>query len=553
MNKFKVSLLSMFFIVLTVSVIAVATTLLLTKKSPIAYIAGDFVQDMFDPSFLTPNELAKEREKNLAVRNTAVDMASLSTLVEENPLLADIQGEEIHGYLQDLTEFSQKSKADGEVLWGRIQGSKYEYEASKYVEQHFKNVGIDDIRFERFKVQNPLWRPAAIELSVNNNQDEKIKFNSAMTAFPSGVTEVSGLTAPIEYVGLGTRADLRGKNLEGKIALLYVRAWEGVLLHSGHLASLRLVKQHGAAGVILWLDLPGNNQYAAQLFSSEGFLTEVPWTNIGYEDGLYLRKLIEHSPVDQPPQVTLTVNGTMESDLMSQNVIAELPGNSDKTIMITAHIDGFFNASLDNGTGVAALMTLARHYSDIPQNQRPYNLLFVVTGDHEQAGHGGIVDYVKNNKDEFDDVKLIVQLEHMASPGVNKELNQASLTNTEASRILMVTNRSPWLVDLFTSAATRYGIVMGKSVMQEYAGDVAGVFDSGIPAVGWIEAGYFYHNSADSPDLISAVALRNMTQAYAEVINKVGEGGIDLVNENGKPSPPPIYDSEELFFFLSQW
>ena len=374
-----------------------------------------------------------------------------------------------------------------------------------------------------------------------------------MTAFPSGVTAPEGLSAPIVYVGLGTRADLRGKDIKGKIALLYVRVWEGVLMHSGHLAALRLVKQYGAAGVILWLDLPGNNKFAAQLFSPEGFLTQVPWTNIGYEDGLYLRKRIERSPIDDPPVVNLKVVAKMRGDLKSQNLFGVLPGRDTRTIMITAHIDGFFNAALDNGTGVSALMALAHYYSKIPRSQRPYNLLFLVTGDHEQSGSAGILNFVKNHPDMMARTKLIIQLEHMASAGIVKELNVATRTNSETSRMLMVTNLSPWLIKHFTRAAADYGIVMNQGIFQEYAGDVEGLSKSGIPAAGWIEAGFFYHNEADSPDNISPAALQNMTRAYASVIGEIGRAGIEQVSKNGKKSPPPIYDSKELLFFLSQW
>ncbi len=534
--------------------ITVAVTLFFTQSGKITYLLGDILQNLHDPSFLPPEQLQAARDRNIQVRNKMIDLPSLSTNIPNDDKYKDISGDEIHQYLRELTEFSQQSKAEGEVLWGRIQGSKYEYEATQYVAEKFTQWGLKDVSIERAPVREPVWRPTAIELTIKGGDDHPdYTLKSAMTAFPSGTTPAEGLTAPIEYVGMGTRADLRGKDLKGKIALLYVRAWEGVLLHSGHLAAVRLVKQHGAESVILWLDLPGNEKYAAQLFSQDGFLTEVPWTNIGYEDGLYLRKRLEHSAADNPPKVNLKIVGSMRENLKSQNLIAQLPGNSDKTIMLTAHIDGFFNATLDNGTGVSALMTLAHYYSQIPENQRAYNLLFLITGDHEQSGAGGIHNFIEKHPDLLAKTELIVQLEHMASPSITKELNVLSKTNTEASRMLMITNLNPWLIERFTEAATRYGIVMGQSIFQEYAGDVEGMSESGIPAVGWIEAGYYYHNEADAPENISAEALQNMTRAYASIIDQIGESGIERIREDEVASPPPIYASDELFFFLSQW
>ena len=170
-----------------------------------------------------------------------------------------------------------------------------------------------------------------------------------------------------------------------------------------------------------------------------------------------------------------------------------------------------------NGTGVSALMSLAHHYSQIPQAERPYNLLFLITGEHEADGKAGMVKFAKKHPELIDKTKLVIQLEHMASPGVSGEANLLTLTNTENARLLMITNVSPWLVEHMTQAASDYGIVMLQNVFQEYAGDIKGLLDTGIPSIGWIETGYFYHNSADSPDNISAASLQNMTRAYASM------------------------------------
>ena len=40
-----------------------------------------------------------------------------------------IKGDAIHEDLEALTEFSRESKRDGNLLWGRIQGTKYERRA----------------------------------------------------------------------------------------------------------------------------------------------------------------------------------------------------------------------------------------------------------------------------------------------------------------------------------------------------------------------------------------------------------------------------------------
>jgi len=509
-----------------------------------------------DPSFMVPEKLDARLEGIFKSRMNAADLGSLSEQVKGGDGYEDIKGEDIHRYLRELTQFSQQSKADGNVLWGRIQGSKYEYQATQHVENYFKAWGLENIKTERFPVFRPVWSPTTIELTIKGEGKQKdVRLMTAMTAWPSGATSDEGLTAPIEYVGLGSPADLRGKDLTGKIALLYVHTFEGVLMHGGYGPAIRLAKEYGAAGVILWYDAPGNDTYAGVMYDRTGIMKKTPWTNIGYTDGVYLRKRIEQSDLDKPPMVNLKVVGTMRSDLTSQNLLAELPGNSDQTIMITAHIDGFFNAALDNGTGVAALMALAKHYSRIPQDQRPYNLLFLVTGDHEATGAGGMINYIKKHKKDLKKIALAIQLEHLASPGVTKEMNMLTLTNSEAPRMLMVTNQSPWLNKVFMDAANRYGIVMQQGSISEYAGDIKGLKMAKIdvPAAGWIEIGHYYHNASDSPELISRHALQNMAHAYASIIDKIGEDGLKGIREGAKTSSNKFSSSEDGLLMQSLW
>jgi Zn-dependent M28 family amino/carboxypeptidase len=285
----------------------------------------------------------------------------------------------------------------------------------------------------------------------------------------------------------------------------------------------------------------------------EGPMTDVPWVNIGFQDGLYLRKLIEHSDPEKPTVVNLTVTGTRTSDGTSQNLIAKLPGTTDETIIITAHIDGFFHASLDNGCGVAALMALAKFYSGIPKDQRERNLVFLVTGHHETTGMSGSSHFAKNHTDILEKTALILQLEHMVSPLVTKELNILTTGNTETPRKLFISNQSPALIKHFKDATREYGIVMDKSVMAAYAADVEGFYGTGVPAAGWLEAGYFYHSEDETPDMISAQAYENIIKANAFVIDRVNTQTREQLEAGQKDTPPIIYDSEDILFLMSMW
>jgi Zn-dependent M28 family amino/carboxypeptidase len=208
--------------------------------------------------------------------------------------------------------------------------------------------------------------------------------------------------------------------------------------------------------VIVWLDLPQNGRLAARCGDDAH---KIPWVTIGNYDGYYLRKVIDHSGPDNPPMVRLMVNGEMDEYRSSQNVLAELPGATDEWVILTAHVDGYFNATLDNGSGLAAMMTLARYYAQKPRSERKRNMLFLAAGDHEVPGAGGTVHFAKNHADILEKTAVIYQLEHISSIAESEELAAFSLLNTENPRGIMVTNMSPLLLDLFIEAADRYGVV----------------------------------------------------------------------------------------------
>ena len=150
--------------------ISIVATLYFSAPDQLRNFAGEMIQDFYDPSFHIPAEIGQKRKANIAVRVKNMELPSLSARVTAGKEYEQITGQEIHRYLRELTEFSQKSKKDGNILWGRLQGSKYEYEATKYVADHFRRWGLQDVNIERAPISKPVWRPSAIELIVRGKR-----------------------------------------------------------------------------------------------------------------------------------------------------------------------------------------------------------------------------------------------------------------------------------------------------------------------------------------------------------------------------------------------
>jgi Zn-dependent M28 family amino/carboxypeptidase len=97
---------------------------------------------------------------------------------------------------------------------------------------------------------------------------------------------------------------------------------------------------------------------------------------------------------------------------------------------------------MDNASGTAMMLDIARHYAAMPQARRPRTLVFLTTADHHHGSAG--VQWVRDNYD-FSKVALIVNSEHPS---------QTLLYNLDAG--LMTATRSVRGAGM-SAAATRCG------------------------------------------------------------------------------------------------
>jgi Zn-dependent M28 family amino/carboxypeptidase len=113
-------------------------------------------------------------------------------------------------------------------------------------------------------------------------------------------------------------------------------------------------------------------------------------------------------PVTLPARASFTVNNSVRR-VKSQNVVAKLEGSDpqlkDQVLVYTAHWDHLgkdpklqgdqvFNGALDNATGTAGLLELARAYSKLPVAPRRSVLFLAVTA--EEQGLLGSKWYAEN-------------------------------------------------------------------------------------------------------------------------------------------------------------
>src|SRR6185312_5884336 len=216
------------------------------------------------------------------------------------------------------------------------------------------------------------------------------------------------LNLDVVYVGLGSEADFAGRDVRGK-AVLLVKA--SLSRQAGPPGILKRAEDHGAAA-ILSTDLRGAND-TEQAYRAP---TKVPTFLLGTKDADTIRELIGNAPANDPPHILIRLDADWVSNQKSYLVWGTLPGETDETIYVIAHRDGWFDAAGDNASGVASMIGLVEYFAKLPRNQRRRTMIFIGTDGHHniRPGEFGNEWLVANRAKLFSKTALMINDEHPA-------------------------------------------------------------------------------------------------------------------------------------------
>jgi hypothetical protein len=491
----------------------------------------------------TPEERQAAREKARAAF-PELGFGQLPLIGPARADYPDIQGAKIHAWVRDFVGFAEQSRRDGNLLWGRICGTKYQHETAAYIQKKFAEFGLQKIHADTF-TRNAQWWPTKSRVTVvldgAGGRSEYV-LRSAFPAPPSTSTPPGGIEAEVVDVGLGRPVDLAGRDVRGKIAVLRSQPYLGTiyLMYSGQTVPAKLVKM-GAVGVITIIEAPGN----AQTFLYDGFAEGAPAYALGGDDGNFLEDLAGRADPGKL-RVRIELESEYKPPTGAENVYGMIPGTSDEYVLIMAHQDGYFDGAIDNASGLATMLNLAEHYARAAKMKKPRrNILFLATAGHHMAigfqrvskrvdgypgsASPGTEDLLARYPDIVKKIVVALNCEHTASIATQTggDTSMAATPNffrqeinTENARTLAISNQSPLLLGFFHEAIDRYGLVVTKSTRHVPYGD-AGVLQKVVPTVNLIETLGWYHSTADTPDLIPPEGLERTARAFAWFLDKV--------------------------------
>ena len=332
-----------------------------------------------------------------------------------------------------------------DLLEGRATGSRGYEIAAKYMAAQFEALGLEPAGDSGSYFQSVPYRSLHVDEKqttvsfFQNGQEQPLVFGKDFISYGDPSRPDTTVEAPIVFVGDGVTApeqnydDYRGIDAKGKIVVFFYNAPNFESSVKAHYTAIEIKEAiavaHGAVGVIA-LEDPVNEQvysFAQEVrdlaFPNLRWLDKQGHPNDDFSqlkaniqlDLASTRKFLEatgHSPdelfaavkngklVPFETQLTARIHTvTRIEDLHSPNIVARLEGSDpalkNEYVVFTAHLDhlgigpavngdAIYHGALDNASGCAILLELARAYSQL--SPRPKRSMLFVSVNGEEAG-----------------------------------------------------------------------------------------------------------------------------------------------------------------------
>lgn len=264
----------------------------------------------------------------------------------------------------------------------RMGGTPEELRCAEYLKEQCAELGLE-ARIESFPVQMSTIQEATLTVD-----------GKAITCKGYSCAGSAEVEAPLYYL---SSTDPYSLSLcKGKIVMIdgYLGYW-----------MYRDILENGAVGFITY---DGNANYRdrdidqrelrAQV--SEG-VEKIPGVNINAKDAIAL--------VNGDAKTAKIVLVQEQYEGQSHNVILEMPGQVEETIVFTAHYDStsLSQGAYDNMSGSVGLLGIAEYFT---KNPHKYGLRFVWCGS-EERGLLGAKAYCRDHEEELKNVVLNINLD----------------------------------------------------------------------------------------------------------------------------------------------
>lgn len=362
---------------------------------------------------------------------------SLSSAAQSNyppaDLLNSISADRIRAHMQFLAD---------DLLEGRATGSRGYMIAAKYVAARFQEMGLKPAGDNGTYFQNVRFRQiqldqAGTSMTVTRDGDtEDLHFAEDYVTAGNDLYPDSSVEGQLVFCGYGVTApeskydDYAGADVKDKIVVVFYGAPATFPTaqrahYSSSTEKAANAAAHGASGLITiwvgrrtpfsamvryfrsprmrWLDDKGQPNNAQPKLRGSALMNPESAAQLFEGAAKSLKQAMADGEAGKPQSFPLPVSVKLHivsrhSEVESPNIAAILPGSDPKLkneyILFSAHTDhlgvgtavngdSIYNGAIDNASGTAALLEMARAWSAAPKQPRRSIMFLAVTGEEE--------------------------------------------------------------------------------------------------------------------------------------------------------------------------
>jgi hypothetical protein len=283
--------------------------------------------------------------------------------------------------------------------------------------------------------------------------------------------------------------------------------------------------EKGALGFIgILKDQPGGSHrmYAPYGFKEKNILDKpLPGFWVSKHDGSWLREKAKAGMI----KAKITHLG-IEKPEKTQNIYAQIPGQSDEIIIIHCHHDSPFKSPVEDASGCAVVLSLAKYFNAVKNNKRKILILFT-------AGHFygsiGTREFIKKHKNDIlPNVALEISVEHIAKEAIENEKGKLVYSGkAEGMGIFVPFNRK--MIDLVLTSVQaneldRVFLLPPEGPLGDYPPTDGGDwYEAEIPVINFISNPVYLLNEEDDFDWIMEDRLSKVAASIKDIVQKSDE------------------------------
>ncbi len=388
----------------------------------------------------------------------------------------------IHVAMTDTAGFERLAEMC-DTFGPRFSGSDNLEKAIDWILDEMEQDGLDNVHGEDVMV--PKWVRGKESAHMITPYKKKLHM---LGLGGSVATPVQGITAEVLVVNSYEDLEARASDAKGKIVLFNVpfsNYGETVQYRSGGAIA---ASQAGAVASIIRsvgpfsMNTPhtGNSRY-------ESGVKKIPHAAITVEDAAMIARMAKRGDT---VTIQLKMEGRMEPDALSRNVVGEIKGSEfpDEVIVMGGHIDSWDvgQGAMDDGGGCVAAWHALKLMKDL--GIRPKRTVRVVLWTNEENGLRGANAYRDRYRDELKDHILAME----SDAGVFTPSGFGFSGSGAALKILQ---------DIGTLL---YPIESGIITKGGGGADIGPIMREGVPGMGLSVDGskyfWYHHTNADTMD-----------------------------------------------------